>query len=123
MSYKAKRVRKTKPLKGYKWKKVIRRTKAVEQNGRCIYCFTKMEKTTLEHITPTSRGGRDEESNLAAACELCNKTKGNLSKPVFLRLIKNPPAGSDMRVWECHWKRRIGLASHRACRNILRAAA
>ena len=49
---------------------------------RCEYCrapevvfnFT----FEIEHVTPTSRGGPDDGSNLALACRACNSRKGDV---------------------------------------------
>jgi len=48
-------------------------------DNQCQYCanhFT-VEKLTLDHILPKSRGGRNSWVNLVAACKKCNQRKGN----------------------------------------------
>lgn len=40
----------------------------------CAYCSA-TENITIDHITPLSRGGRHEASNLAPACFSCNSSK------------------------------------------------
>jgi 5-methylcytosine-specific restriction endonuclease McrA len=45
----------------------------------CAYCaghFSESE-LTVEHITPVSRGGRHEWTNVVTACRSCNTRKGN----------------------------------------------
>lgn len=42
----------------------------------CSYCGSK-ENLTIDHITPSSRGGEDTWENLVSACEKCNVLKGN----------------------------------------------
>lgn len=48
---------------------------------RCEYCRAPEAIFNLpfevEHIEPTSEGGRDEESNLALSCRACNLFKSN----------------------------------------------
>ena len=48
---------------------------------RCEYCHALEAIFNLpfevEHIVPTSRGGPDDESNLALACRACNLYKSN----------------------------------------------
>ncbi len=48
---------------------------------RCEYCRAPEAifnfPFEIEHITPISRGGTDEESNLALACRSCNIHKSN----------------------------------------------
>jgi len=49
--------------------------------GLCGYCgedFT-AGKLTRDHIHPTSRGGKNTWMNVIAACQNCNKIKGNLT--------------------------------------------
>lgn len=44
-------------------------------NFRCAYCGE--HATTIDHVFPRSRGGRDEFRNCVAACSPCNSRKGN----------------------------------------------
>jgi 5-methylcytosine-specific restriction endonuclease McrA len=43
--------------------------------GRCGYCDGKA--TTVDHITPRSRGGRNTWKNTVSACGPCNQRKGD----------------------------------------------
>jgi 5-methylcytosine-specific restriction endonuclease McrA len=47
--------------------------------GMCAYCgcLSKEGELTMEHITPTSRGGRQGWMNLVTACRSCNVRKGS----------------------------------------------
>lgn len=47
-------------------------------NFGCHYCGRRAGDVVLEidHVIPKSRGGTDDESNLVAACEDCNRGKG-----------------------------------------------
>ncbi len=42
---------------------------------RCGYCGK--EATTIDHILPRSRGGRNTWKNTVAACTVCNQRKGD----------------------------------------------
>jgi 5-methylcytosine-specific restriction endonuclease McrA len=42
---------------------------------RCAYCLGRA--TTVDHVLPRSRGGRNTWLNTVAACEECNGRKGN----------------------------------------------
>jgi hypothetical protein len=62
-----------------------RRERLVRREGfRCWYCGTPIglgkvrleQRAVVEHQTPVSRGGSDDDSNLVAACSLCNSMKG-----------------------------------------------
>jgi len=44
-------------------------------NRHCGYCNGKA--TTVDHVTPTSRGGRNTWQNTVASCDPCNQHKGN----------------------------------------------
>ncbi len=63
------------------------------QSWRCAYCGSGMRKkpdpkhpgsaATVDHILPISRGGRNQWSNLCAACERCNAAKGAMTGEEF----------------------------------------
>ncbi len=44
----------------------------------CQYCGNKfsIEKLTVDHLVPKSRGGENTWTNLVAACKKCNQKKG-----------------------------------------------
>lgn len=43
----------------------------------CQYCGIKLNKLTLDHVIPKSRGGRGTFENCVASCRPCNNTKGD----------------------------------------------
>ncbi|MEM6348130.1 MAG: HNH endonuclease [Bacteroidota bacterium] len=45
---------------------------------RCVYCGSKYD-LTLDHLIPSSKGGRTSWDNLVTACRDCNSHKGDLS--------------------------------------------
>lgn len=53
--------------------------------GCCIYCGKVPDSLHLDHITPVSRGGCTEPSNLVPACQGCNSSKGALPLSVWLK--------------------------------------
>jgi 5-methylcytosine-specific restriction endonuclease McrA len=59
---------------------VDRRVRAAARH-RCGYCLSPqhlvMARLEIEHITPVSRGGSSDESNLWLSCPLCNGAKGD----------------------------------------------
>ncbi len=59
--------------RGYtaKWRGVSR---PVWQGQACHYCGGRAQGA--DHVTPKSRGGTDEPSNLVPACTSCNSSKG-----------------------------------------------
>lgn len=61
---------------------------------RCGYCGG--HASTIDHILPRSRGGRDSWENLVACCVRCNNTKGDRTpeeKGWALRLRPYVPRG------------------------------
>ncbi|MGG7466036.1 HNH endonuclease [Plantibacter sp. YIM 135347] len=60
--------------RGAAWDKL--RLRVLERDGYiCAYCGN--EATTADHVLPKEKGGRDEMSNLLAACLTCNGRKSN----------------------------------------------
>lgn len=53
----------------------------------CVYCTAVLseENFVLDHLQPVAQGGTNRKHNLVAACEVCNRRRGE-SKPIeFLR--------------------------------------
>ena len=46
---------------------------------KCLYCGNEFSRShlTMDHVVPISRGGKTEWTNIVAACNPCNSTKGN----------------------------------------------
>lgn len=61
---------------------------------RCVYCGRKMQRLTMDHITPLSKGGNHTASNIVPACQSCNARKyvGNVLIPIqpLLLTIASP---------------------------------
>jgi 5-methylcytosine-specific restriction endonuclease McrA len=56
---------------------------------RCGYCDK--PATTIDHILPTSRGGRNSWTNTVAACGPCNQYKGDRTPAEAGLLLKIKP--------------------------------
>ncbi|WAC69288.1 HNH endonuclease [Microbacterium sp. SL75] len=66
---------------------------------RCGYCGK--AASTIDHVLPRSRGGKDTWENLVACCLLCNNVKGDRTPQEMrweLRLVPAPPRGSSWTV-------------------------
>lgn len=70
------------------YRKVPRQTRSVSRknillrdNHTCQYCGIPFEakRLTIDHVIPKSKGGRNEWSNLVAACKPCNNRKASKS--------------------------------------------
>lgn len=59
------------------FKRLLRRC----QGGRCGICFRPMpsdvDRLSIDHVVPISRGGADGLGNLVAAHKGCNRAKGS----------------------------------------------
>ena len=55
--------------------------------GRCLWCHSSLlpKESTLDHLTPTDRGGKKmKKSNVTICCLDCNLKKGNLTPEEYL---------------------------------------
>jgi len=53
----------------------LRQEVLLRDDGLCLYCGN--AATHVDHIIPVTKGGSHAPSNLASACEHCNKSKNN----------------------------------------------
>lgn len=54
-------------------------------NRTCAYCSKQSIPLQIEHIIPRAKGGTNRVSNLALACESCNRAKGTQDIALFLK--------------------------------------
>lgn len=77
----------------YKEIPLTRRNLMYRDHYKCQYCSTKSVSLTIDHITPTSRGGSDIWENVVACCQECNVKKGDRTpKEAKMHLLKIPKA-------------------------------
>ena len=58
---------------------------------RCQYCDTRSPKLTIDHVLPSSRGGKTEFDNCVAACIECNNKKANKTPDeAGMKLLSKP---------------------------------
>lgn len=70
-----------------------RRTIYERDRGLCLYCGTALDygRSTLDHILPQSRGGRDSYANLVLACRGCNNRKRDRTpEEARMKLLATP---------------------------------
>lgn len=97
------------------------RREAWEEQSRCCrYCFEPLAfvDATADHVKPRAKGGTNAGSNIVAACVACNVAKGSMNAQGFIAAIKHPRDGMPLSLWAAWSRRRMWLATHRACRNI-----
>ena len=78
---------------------VTRRGVLRRDANRCGYCGK--SASTIDHILPRSRGGRDSWENLVACCLRCNNVKGDRTPQEMtweLRITPRPPHGPHWAV-------------------------
>lgn len=73
--------------------RLTRRNVFYRDNNQCQYCGHKFrtEDLTLDHVIPTSRGGKDSWENIVTACQRCNFSKEDRTPAeAKLRLLSTP---------------------------------
>ncbi|CAM0905453.1 unnamed protein product [Alopecurus aequalis] len=64
----------------------------------CQYCSSE-DDLTIDHVIPTSRGGKWEWENLVTACSRCNSRKGNKTLlQANMKLRKTPKAPKEFDI-------------------------
>lgn len=56
----------------------------------CAYCGSVIEDgitLTLDHLTPRSQGGNNDEANLITCCHKCNSTRGDRELSEFVYTV------------------------------------
>lgn len=61
----------------------IKQTLRDLQDNLCHYCQSNLTSDHLEHMTPLSRGGLHDVSNLCLSCPECNLRKGTKTEEEF----------------------------------------
>lgn len=57
-------------LTGAQWHDILE-----QYHHRCAYCGTKLDRPTMDHVIPLSRGGKHSKDNVVPACKHCNSSK------------------------------------------------
>ena len=57
------------------------------QEDRCFYCSNDLVKYHLDHMTPISRGGLHDDSNLCLSCPSCNLRKNAKTAEEFFQQL------------------------------------
>lgn len=70
--------------------RVSKRGVLLRDNHICAYCM-QQNATTIDHVHPRSRGGKNTWKNLVAACGPCNRRKGNRTpEEAGMKLLVTP---------------------------------
>jgi len=57
----------------------------------CQYCGKKEDKMTIDHIIPSSRGGKSTFENCVTSCKPCNNLKNNRTPNEARMVLKRQP--------------------------------
>lgn len=96
---------------------VTRRGVLRRDGNRCGYCGK--SASTIDHVLPRSRGGKNSWENLVACCLRCNNVKSDRTPQEMgweLRLTPAPPRGTGWTVrgserGEPIWERYLAMAA------------
>lgn len=83
-----------------------RRTLMARDRGVCQYNDCTRAGTTIDHITPRSRGGLHEWENVVACCGKCNQVKDDMTVDELGWTLKSAPTTPFGTKWLV-----LGLAS------------
>jgi len=95
-----------------KWKQPRFRKKVLfnRDGWKCQYCGVKLgwHNVEVEHVLPSSRGGKTTWFNCVTACHGCNKRKANKTpEEAGMPLLRKPAAPSALHFWDAmksdHW--------------------
>jgi 5-methylcytosine-specific restriction endonuclease McrA len=70
---------------------------------KCQYCSKHLswDEITIDHVLPSSRGGRTSWLNCVVACTPCNKKKANKTPDeAGMRLLKQPAVPTPLHCWD-----------------------
>jgi len=62
----------------------------VRDNNMCVYCGSN-DRLTIDHIIPSSRGGKSTFENCVSACFECNSKKGDKTPSEAHMYLKKQP--------------------------------
>ena len=88
--------------------RALRQSVAARFEHRCAYCHSPEFLTRMvyeiDHIFPRGRGGRTELDNLAYACPLCNRKKGDYTDAIDPSTEMRVPLFHPLlQTWERHF--------------------
>jgi hypothetical protein len=70
--------------------------------GRKCLCCGSVENLAIDHVTPTSRNGTDDPTNLQPLCKRCNSRKGNRTidyRTVIVPIVYEPRQRKKRNSW------------------------
>lgn len=83
-------IEKHQPFFEPKWSRTPSRNRIIDWSSYfCCYCETPLfyNNYTREHLIPSSRGGKNKQSNLRPCCKDCNTEKGDLMLHTYIQIL------------------------------------
>jgi len=81
----------------------------VRDNFTCMYCGSK-DGLTIDHVIPTSRGGKSTFENCVSACRQCNHKKGSRTPSEAHMFIKKQPYAPTISEFIRLRMKKLGIA-------------
>ena len=81
----------------------LRKRMSLQQSFfKCYYCGAILEfkEITLDHKTPICRGGKNIQSNLVVACNICNNEKSDMTEEEYLNYREEKIRAATMTVYQ-----------------------
>lgn len=77
-----------------------RRTLLMRDNHECQFTHCSRRATTIDHVIPRSKGGKNVWENVVGACQKCNAKKADkLMSEIGWKLKNGAPAQPNWNVW------------------------
>lgn len=96
---------------------LTKRNLFIRDKHSCQYCgrskseFKSHEFLTVDHVIPQARGGRNEWTNVVAACSSCNNKKGDtLLAQSKMTLLTKPAVPTIFEIWSKYLARKYHLS-------------
>lgn len=89
--------------------RAFREDARTKQQNYCFYCEEPLtaHSCTADHVKPKYAFGLDHRNNIVAACEACNKLKGNMSDALFEKKMMSPSHEDDLEFFLLWSRKRI----------------
>lgn len=77
------------PIQSGNSKNQKKREKLLKKDAHCYYCKCNvtLETSTLDHLVPRAKGGKNSLDNLVLCCYVCNHKKGTRTAEEFLKFL------------------------------------
>ncbi len=81
-----------------------KRREAIQEYSACFYCGVVDPRMTVDHLTPTSRGGSNGRTNLRPACRPCNLAKGARTLEEYREVVQKEKGRETWLFWGEYYK-------------------